>query len=249
VEISLKGKTILITGGVRGIGRAITESAARAGGRVIATFLTNPTVAYDFVGTLQSQNLDVHGCQLDVRDSKHVSEAIDILEVEYGPIDVLINNAGIVDDGLIIAMEDEAWSNVIRTNLGGMFNVTRSVARQMVRARRGNIINLSSVAASRPGRGQVNYAASKGGIEAATKALAVELAPKNIRANCIAPGVIETEMSREVRDSVGEKILESILLKRFGTAQDIANMAIFLASDFSAYITGETIHVDGGLKI
>lgn len=170
------------------------------------------------------------------------------MEAEYGSIDVLINNAGIVDDALILAMEDSAWNNVIQTNLGGMFNVTRAVARQMVRTRRGSIINISSVAASRPGRGQVNYAASKGGVEAATKALAVELAPRNIRVNCIAPGVIETDMSQEVRDAAGAKILESILLKRFGAPQDIANMAIFLASDLASYITGETIHIDGGLK-
>jgi 3-oxoacyl-[acyl-carrier protein] reductase len=119
----------------------------------------------------------------------------------------------------------------------------------MLRARSGNIINISSVAASRPGRGQVNYAASKGGVEAVTKALAVELAPRNVRVNCIAPGVITTDMSKDVRDAAGDKILESVLLKRFGNPEDIANMAVFMASDMSSYITGEVIHIDGGLKL
>lgn len=248
MKINLQGKTVLVTGGIRGIGRAMTESAARAGAHIIATYLTSSDAANEFVGSLQSQGLNVHGCRLDVRNSTQVDEALAALEAEYGAIDVLINNAGVVDDGLILAMEDEAWSRVIETNLTGMFNVTRAVARQMVRSRRGSIINISSVAASRPGRGQVNYAASKGGVEAATKALAVELSSRNIRVNCIAPGVIETEMSQEVREAAGEKILSSILLKRFGSPQDIANMAVFLASDLASYITGEIIHIDGGLK-
>jgi 3-oxoacyl-[acyl-carrier protein] reductase len=119
----------------------------------------------------------------------------------------------------------------------------------MMRKRSGNIINVSSVAASRPGRGQVNYAASKGGIETMTKALAVELAPRNIRVNCIAPGVIETEMSKDVRDAAGDQILQSVLLKRFGKPEDIANMAVFLASDLTSYMTGEVVHIDGGIKL
>ena len=239
MQVSLQGKNILITGGVRGIGRAMTEAAAKAGGHVIATYLSNEATAKDVIGGLQSQGLNVHACKLDVP----------ALESEYGPIEVLINNAGIVKDGLLMAMEDDDWNDVLNTNLGGAFHVTRAVARQMIRARRGQIINISSVAASRPGRGQVNYAASKGGIEAATKALAVELSSRNIRVNCIAPGVITTEMSQDVREAAGDKILESILLKRFGNPEDIANMAVFLASDLASYITGEVIHIDGGLKL
>ncbi|MEI6398167.1 MAG: 3-oxoacyl-ACP reductase FabG [Pseudomonadota bacterium] len=249
MQVSLQGKNILITGGVRGIGRAMTEAAAKAGGHVIATYLSNEATAKDVIGGLQSQGLNVHACKLDVRDSKQVDEAVAALESEYGPIEVLINNAGIVKDGLLMAMEDDDWNDVLNTNLGGAFHVTRAVARQMIRARRGQIINISSVAASRPGRGQVNYAASKGGIEAATKALAVELSSRNIRVNCIAPGVITTEMSQDVREAAGDKILESILLKRFGNPEDIANMAVFLASDLASYITGEVIHIDGGLKL
>jgi 3-oxoacyl-[acyl-carrier protein] reductase len=249
MQVSLQNKNVMITGGTRGIGRAMTEAAAQAGANVIATYVSNEATAQDFIGSLRSKGLKVHGIKLDVRNSQQVDEALNTIESDHGHINVLINNAGIVKDDLILSMEDEAWSDVINTNLGGVFNVTRAVARQMVRARSGNIINISSVAASRPGRGQVNYAASKGGVEAVTKALAVELAPRNVRVNCIAPGVITTDMSKDVRDAAGDKILESVLLKRFGTPEDIANMAVFMASDLSSYITGEVIHIDGGLKL
>ncbi len=249
MQVSLQNKTVLITGGTRGIGRAMTEATAQAGANVIATYMSNEAAAQDFIGSLRSKGLKVHGIKMDVRNSQQVDEALATMESEHGPVHVLINNAGIVKDDLILSMEDEAWSDVINTNLGGVFNVTRAVARQMLRARSGNIINISSVAASRPGRGQVNYAASKGGVEAVTKALAVELAPRNVRVNCIAPGVITTDMSKDVRDAAGDKILESVLLKRFGNPEDIANMAVFMASDMSSYITGEVIHIDGGLKL
>lgn len=249
MQISLENKVILVTGGVRGIGRAITESCAAAGATVIATYLSSDGAAHDFIGGLQSRGLKAHGYRLDVRNAADVNEVTAKIEQEHGPIHVAINNAGVVKDNLVMSMEDHEWREVIETNLGGAFHVTRAVARQMVRARRGAIINISSVAASRPGRGQSNYAASKGGLEAMTKALAVELSTKNIRVNAIAPGVIETEMSREVREVAGDKILEGILLKRFGTPNDIAAMAVFLASDFGSYITGEVIHIDGGLKL
>jgi len=249
MQVSLQGKNVLITGGVRGIGRAMTEAAARAGANVIATYVSNKAAAEDFIGSLKSQGLKAHACKMDVRNSKEVDDAVQALESEHGPVDVLINNAGIVKDDLMLAMEDAGWQDVINTNLGGTFYVTRAISRQMMRKRAGNIINVSSVAASRPGRGQVNYAASKGGIETMTKALAVELAPRNIRVNCIAPGVIETEMSKDVRDAAGDQILQSVLLKRFGKPEDIANMAVFLASDLTSYMTGEVVHIDGGIKL
>ena len=249
MQITLKGKNILITGGVRGIGRAMTTSLAASGAQVFATYVSNNAAAQDFIGSLRSQGLSAHAFKMDVRDAKQVEDVVSLLETEYGKIDVLLNNAGIVKDDLILGMEDSAWNDVLATNLSGNFHVTRAVARNMVRKRSGNIINISSIAASRPGRGQVNYAATKGGVETMTKALAVELAPRNIRVNCIAPGVITTEMSQDVRDAAGNQILENILLKRFGTPEDIANLAVFLASDLSSYITGEVIHIDGGLKL
>ena len=249
MQIRLDGKVVLVTGGIRGIGRAITESCASAGATVIATYLSSDSMAHDVIGGMKSRGLKAHAHKLDVRNPQAVDETITMIEQEHGPIHVVINNAGVVKDNLVMSMEDSEWREVLDTNLGGAFHVTRAVARQMVRARRGAIINISSVAASRPGRGQANYAASKGGLEALTKALAVELSSKNIRVNAIAPGVIETEMSREVREVAGDKILESVLLKRFGTPDDIASMAVFLASDFGSYITGEVIHIDGGLKL
>ncbi len=249
MQIHLKNQIILVTGGVRGIGRAVTEACAEAGATVIATYLNNSASAEDFIGGLQSRGLKAHACRLDVRNAADVDAGLATIEQEYGSISVAINNAGVVKDNLVMSMDDGEWREVLETNLTGVFHVIRAVSRQMVRARRGAIINISSVAASRPGRGQCNYAASKGGLEAMTKALAVELSSKSIRVNAIAPGVIETEMSQEVRDSAGDKILETILLKRFGTPKDIAAMAVFLASDFGSYITGEIIHIDGGLKL
>ena len=249
MKISLEDKNILITGGVRGIGRAMTTALAEAGAQVFATYVSNAAASQDFIGSLQSRGLRAQAFKVDVRDAQQVDESVAILESDFGKIDVLINNAGIVKDDLILGMENADWNDVLATNLTGNFHVTRAVARHMVRKRCGNIINISSIAASRPGRGQVNYAATKGGVETMTKAMAVELAPRNIRVNCIAPGVITTEMSQDVRDNAGEQILENILLKRFGTPEDIANLAVFMASDLSSYITGEIIHIDGGLKL
>lgn len=249
MQMNLSGKLVLVTGGVRGIGRAITTACAASGGKVIATYLSSDNAAQDFIGSLRSQGYDAHAYRIDVRDTASVNEALSQIEQEHGPVSVLINNAGVVQDNLILSMEDREWREVMDTNLDGTFRMIREVARQMVRQRRGSIINISSVAATRPGRGQANYAASKGGMEAMTKALAVELAPKNIRVNAIAPGVIETEMSREVREAAGDKILDTVLLKRFGTPDDIAAAAVFMASDLASYITGEVLHIDGGLKL
>ena len=198
---------------------------------------------------MKSRDFDAHVYKMDVRSSESVNQVMTEIEAAHGPISVLVNNAGVVRDNLLLAMEDAEWRDVMDTNLDGAFRMIRCVARQMVRARKGVIINISSVAASRPGRGQANYAASKGGIEAMTKALAVELSTKGIRVNAIAPGVIETEMSRDVREAAGDKILESVLLKRFGKPEDISAAVVFLASDFASYITGEVLHIDGGLKL
>jgi 3-oxoacyl-[acyl-carrier protein] reductase len=249
MHIDLTGKTVLVTGGVRGIGRAITTECAKSGAKVIATFLSSKPGADDFVEGLRAEGCDVHAVSLDVRDSKDVEEKLAQIEKDFGPVQVLVNNAGVVRDGLVMTMEDSDWREVMDTNLDGTFRMIRSVSRSMIRQRRGVIINLSSVAASRPGRGQANYAASKGAVEAMTKALAVELSSKNIRVNAVAPGVIETDMSREVRDAAGDQILESVLLKRFGRVEDIAGAVVFLASDRASYITGEVLHVDGGTKL
>ncbi|MCX6124532.1 MAG: 3-oxoacyl-ACP reductase FabG [Proteobacteria bacterium] len=249
MHLDLKGKTVLVTGGLRGIGGAVSESCAAAGAKVIATYLNSDTLAASFLSKMKSRNFDAHVYKMDVRSSESVNKVMTEIEAAHGPVSVLVNNAGVVRDNLLLSMEDLEWRDVMDTNLDGAFRMIRSVARQMVRARKGVIINISSVAASRPGRGQANYAASKGGIEAMTKALAVELSTKGIRVNAIAPGVIETEMSRDVREAAGDKILESVLLKRFGKPEDISAAVVFLASDFASYITGEVLHIDGGLKL
>ncbi len=240
-------KVVLITGGSRGIGRALVESFARDGARVIFTYAGNQAAAEEVTSSLRSEDRAVSGLKVDVRDEAGVAGIIDMIEKEHGRLDVLVNNAGIVRDTLVMTMDSQEWTDVLTTNLTGAFNTIKPAARLMMRKRSGAIVNLSSIAATRPGRGHANYAASKGGIEALTKALAVELAPKGIRVNCVAPGMIETDMSKDVRQLAGDQILPRILLKRYGTPEDIANAVQFLASDLSAYVTGTVLHVDGGI--
>jgi 3-oxoacyl-[acyl-carrier protein] reductase len=167
---------------------------------------------------------------------------------QFGRIDILVNNAGITRDQLLLAMSEQDFRDVVETNLYGAFNCTKAVAQQMMMQKRGRIINISSVAGERGGRGQTNYAASKGGLNAFTRAAAIELAPKNITVNAIAPGVIETEMSKEVMRRAQDQVLNHIPLKRLGTADEVAGLAVFLATDDAAYITGEIIRVDGGFR-
>ena len=166
-----------------------------------------------------------------------------------GRIDVLVNNAGIIRDVPLSGMSDDDLSSVLDTNIGGVFNVTRAVVPHMISKRAGKIINLSSVAGDKGGRGQTNYAASKGAINALTRALAVELAPRNITVNAVAPGVIETEMSKDVREMAGDEAKARVLLKRFGKPEDVAYAVWFLASAYANYITGQVLHVDGGFKM
>jgi 3-oxoacyl-[acyl-carrier protein] reductase len=187
--------------------------------------------------------------QVDVRDAPGVAAAVDRLVTGWGRIDVLVNNAGVIRDNLLGLLEDEDVRTVLETNVGGVFHVTRAVVPHMIARRAGKIVNLSSVAGEKGGRGQTNYAASKGAINAFTRALAVELAPRKITVNCVAPGVIETEMSQAVREMAGDEVKGRILLRRFGQPQDVAHAVWFLASRFADYVTGEVLHVDGGFKM
>jgi 3-oxoacyl-[acyl-carrier protein] reductase len=248
-NLEFADQVVIITGGSRGIGKAMVEAFAHGGARVVFTYVNGSDAARQLESSLRDKGLSVQAMQVDVRDEKAVEEAVTVVEKEHSRIDVLINNAGITHDGLIMTMEDKSWSDVLATNLNGAFHFCRSVSRFMMRRRQGSIINISSLVATRPGRGHCNYAASKGGLEAMTKALAIELAPRNIRVNCVAPGLIETDMSKDVRALAGDEILQRIPLKRYGQPAEVAAVVKFLSSKAASYITGSVIHVDGGLIV
>ena len=249
IESGLAGKTVLVTGGSRGIGRSIVELFARDGADVAFFYRGNAAAAAEVVEQARAAGLKVKAQQVDVTDTKAVGAAVERLAGEWGRIDVLVNNAGVIRDNLLGLLEDEDIRVVLETNVGGVFNVTRAVVPHMIARRAGKIVNLSSVSGEKGGRGQTNYAASKGAINAFTRALAVELAPRKITVNCVAPGVIETEMSQAVRDMAGDEVKGRILLRRFGQPQDVAHAVWFLASRFADYVTGEVLHVDGGFKM
>ena len=248
-DSGLAGKVALVTGGSRGIGRAIVERFAGDGVDVVFFYRGNAEAAREVVDAVAAAGGKAEAMQVDVADANAVSAAVDQLITSRGRIDVLVNNAGIVRDNLLALLDDVDIRTVLDTNIGGVFNVTRAVVPHMISKRSGRIVNLSSVAAEKGGRGQSNYAASKGAINAFTRAMAVELASRKISVNCVAPGVIETEMSQQVRDLAGDDVKARILLRRYGQAEDVAHAVWFLASRFADYITGEVLHVDGGFKM
>jgi 3-oxoacyl-[acyl-carrier protein] reductase len=249
IDAGLAGKVAIVTGGSRGIGRAIVELIAAEGGDVTFFFRDNADAARSVVEASQSAGREVASEQVDVRDSTACAGAVDRVVERAGRIDILVNNAGMIRDNPLSAMDDDDVSLVLDTNVGGVFNVTRAVVPHMIMQRSGKIINLSSVAGEKGGRGQTNYAASKGAINAFTRALAVELAPRKITVNGVAPGVIETEMSQAVRDMAGDSVMSRILLRRYGKPEEIAHAVWFLASRYADYITGQIIAVDGGFKM
>lgn len=245
----LADKVALVTGGSRGIGRAVALALAREGARVAVVYARNTTAADEVVAQIQASGGQAVAIQADARKLADASAAVAKVLDLWGRLDILVNSAGVIHDTLLLAMDREAWDEVIDTNLGGVYNFTKSVLRQMVSQRQGRIINISSVAAAYGGVGQVNYAASKGAVNAFTRSLAGEVASRQITVNAVAPGLIETEMSQQVRQLGGEKLLGLIPLKRFGQPDDIAHVVVFLASDHSSYITGQIITVDGGLSL
>jgi 3-oxoacyl-[acyl-carrier protein] reductase len=247
--MSVQGFVAVVTGGSRGIGRAIVELFAQDGADVAFFYRGNAAAANELVDRAGAAGWKVAGEQVDIADSKAVAAAVDRLVERWGRIDVLVNNAGVIRDNLLGLLEDEDVRIVLETNVGGVFNVTRAVVPHMIARRSGKIVNLGSVSGEKGGRGQTNYAASKGAINAFTKALAVELASRRITVNCVAPGVIETEMSQAVREMAGDEVKGRILLRRFGQPQDVAYAVWFLASRFADYVTGEVLHVDGGFKM
>lgn len=248
-NLDLTGKKAWITGGSRGIGKAIALSYAQAGADVAISWRQGEGEAKQVAVAIEAIGGKCLSVQCDVADSKSVEQAYAQIESSLGGVDILVNNAGIVRDNLFMMIEPPDWQDVFATNVMGAVNCSRTVIRGMMMKRWGRIINMSSIAGSRGGRGQANYAASKGALESLTQSLAVELASRNILVNCIAPGVIETDMSREVIGLAKDLILNHQLLKRFGKPEDIAAWAVMLASDHGAFMTGQVITVDGGFSL
>jgi 3-oxoacyl-[acyl-carrier protein] reductase len=246
----LKDQVALVTGGSRGIGRAIVQAFASEGARVALVYKGSQAAAEALVGEITQLGGTALALQADVADPAAGQTCVDRVLKEWGRLDILVNNAGVIRDGLFVRMTPEDWNTVLATNLGGTFNFCRAVSEFMVfKQRRGRIINISSVAAEHVNQGQTNYAASKGAINAFTRALAVEVASRNVTVNAIAPGFIETDMSEAVRNKAGDLIKKFIPLRRLGKPEDVARVAVFLASEDAGYITGQVLTVDGGLSL
>ena len=241
-------KTVLITGGSRGIGKAVAVKYAENGYQIVINYVSDKTDTQALEKELKEHGAsDVLLVKADVTNSDQVEELVKKAVEKFETIDVLVNNAGITRDNLLIRMTEEEFDKVIETNLKGTYIVTKAVTKYMMKKRKGSIINLSSVVGVAGNAGQCNYSASKAGIIGFTKSVAKELASRNIRANAVAPGFIETDMTAVLSDEIKENIHNQIPLKRMGTAKEVANLIYFLGSDESSYITGQVINIDGGM--
>jgi 3-oxoacyl-[acyl-carrier protein] reductase len=243
----LANKIVLITGASRGIGKAIAEECVRQGATVAFTYLSSEEKARALEAELTTNGGKAKGFRSDASNFDQAQQLVDDVVAAFGTVDVLVNNAGITRDTLLMRMTEQQWDEVINTNLKSAFNLTKAVQKPMLKARSGSIINMSSVVGVKGNAGQSNYAASKAGLIGFTKSIAAELGSRNIRCNAIAPGFIETEMTEVLDQDVVASWRNSIPLKRGGQPVDVANATVFLASDLSAYITGQTLHVCGGM--
>ncbi|MFT4033730.1 MAG: 3-oxoacyl-[acyl-carrier-protein] reductase [Siphonobacter sp.] len=243
----LEGKIALVTGASRGIGRAIATRFAQEGASVAFTYLSSVEKGQALEAELAALGVKAKGYRSDASDYKAADELINQVIADFGGLDILVNNAGITRDGLLMRMTEEAWDEVLRVNLKSVFNLTKAATRPMMKAKKGSIINLTSVVGLRGNAGQANYAASKAGIVGFTKSVALELGSRNIRSNAIAPGFIVTEMTGEVAEKAVEDWMSQIPMKRGGQPEEVADACVFLGSDLSRYITGQVLQVDGGI--
>lgn len=243
----LQDKVVLITGASRGIGRSIAEECAKQGAKVAFTYLSSEEKAKALETELAANGVEAKGFKSDASKFDEAQSLVDNVIEAFGTIDVLVNNAGITRDTLLMRMSEQQWDDVMNTNLKSAFNLTKAVQRPMLKARKGSIVNMSSVVGVSGNAGQSNYAASKAGLIGFTKSIAQELGSRNIRCNAIAPGFIETEMTAALDQKVVEEWRQGIPLKRGGAPKDVADLVVFLGSDMSNYITGQTINVCGGM--
>ena len=243
----LKNKNAIITGGARGIGREIAKTLAKNGANIAINYRTYNDELEKLVSELEGYNIKVLTYKCDVSNESEVEAFINEVKDKFNSIDILINNAGITKDGLILRMSEKDFTDVLDINLKGTFNMTKAVSKIMVRQRQGKIINISSVVGVAGNAGQCNYAASKAGVIGFSKSIARELASRNINVNVIAPGYINTDMTKVLSDNIKEEVLKAIPMKKIGDPIEVANLALFLSSNLSDYITGQVINVDGGM--
>ncbi len=243
----LKDKVALITGASKGIGRGIALKFAQEGANIAFTYLSSVEQGLSLEKELEAFGIKAKGYRSDASDYKAAEELVNAVVADFGTVNVLVNNAGITKDGLLMRMSEEQFDAVINANLKSVFNLTKAIQRPMLKQRSGSIINMSSVVGIKGNGGQANYAASKAGIIGFTKSVALELGSRSIRCNAVAPGFIETEMTAVLDPATVQGWRDAIPLKRGGTPEDVANLCLFLASDLSGYITGQVINVDGGM--
>lgn len=246
--LDLNGKIALVTGASRGIGRAIALALGNAGATVIGT-ATSDAGAEAISAAFAEAGMNGKGIALDVCDDEAVNEALKSIGADYGAVGILVNNAGITRDNLVMRMKDDEWDAVINTNLKAVYRMSKAVLRGMMKARNGRIINIGSVVGSTGNPGQANYAAAKAGLLGLTKSMARELGSRNITVNAVAPGFIDTDMTSELPEAAREALLQQISLGRLGAPEDIAAAVLFLASEAAGYISGETLHVNGGMHM
>ena len=249
MQADFHGSTVLVTGGTRGIGRALVEAFADAGADVAFTFRSSTDAAAALVESLEEQGTEALSLQGDVADLETAQSHVDAVTEQFGGLDVLVNNAGITRDGLMLRMSEEDWDAVLDTNLKGVFNFCKAAYMPMMRQQSGTIVNISSVVGTTGNAGQTNYAASKAGIVGFSKSLAKELGSRNVTVNVVAPGYVRTDMTDELDEETRSSILDAVPLDRLATPQEIADAVLFLASPAAAYITGHVLHVNGGLSM